>query len=133
MHWPLRAVDGRLDHAFAHVLSQAVMAVESQQGVLVGHLLGPAVGPRPALREHVAIAGQDGQPVAGVADPVGLGQVFGDVERDVVGNLLGPQQAAAEVDGVGKCEAHDASFLRSSPASASTSVSYTHLTLPTKA
>ncbi|CFN64878.1 Uncharacterised protein [Bordetella pertussis] len=112
-------LDGLLHDRFADVLAEAVVAVEGQHGAAVVEQLGAAVGLDEAFGQHAAVIGQDGQAVAGVADPVRLDQVLGDVAGDVVRHPLGGQQALAERDGLGNREFHGA-LLTSSPASAST-------------
>jgi hypothetical protein len=97
----LRALDGLFDDDLAHILAQAVVAVVGQHGAAVIDEFGAAVRLRQSLGQHAAIVRQDRQAVAGVADPVGLDQVFGHVARDVFRHALRHQHAAAVLIGLG--------------------------------
>ena len=108
----LRAFDGLLDHDLADVLAQAIVAVVGQHGAAVVEQLGAAVGLRQAFAQHAPVVGQDRQAVAGVADPVGLHQVFGHVAGDVLGHALRHQHAAAVFIGLGNGDFHDAISLQ---------------------
>ncbi len=97
---------GLFHHHAAHVLAQAAIALEQQQVAMVGQHAGAAGRINLVVLQHLAVARQDRQAVARVADAIGFHQVAGGVLGDILGHPQREQQALAEVGGVVERNAH---------------------------